>query len=188
MDVYEKCPVINGKSFEMRQTVMGDCADLLKVYSDEQSFELFNGDNCHGDNFQYLTMERMAEAIAFWDASYRKKHFVRWSIIDRKISEAIGTIELFHRDAQDAFTNTGLLRIDLRSDYERAALIEEMLEMIVVPAYEWFECNSLTTKAVSSAGERRKALHRMGFEESQNTIKGHCGEWFGDYFVRFGNA
>ena len=36
----------------------------------------------------------------------------------KETHEAIGTIELFHRDAADYFTDCGLLRLDIRSDYE----------------------------------------------------------------------
>ena len=83
----------------------------------------FNSDNCHGDNFYYPTLEKMEAAIDFWNDSYERKWFVRWAIIDKKFSKSIGSIELFHRIAEDDFNHVGVLRLDLRSDYENAVTI-----------------------------------------------------------------
>ena len=188
MDVYENCPVLENERYLLRQTVDEDCDDLLKVYSDEKSVPLFNSDNCHGDDFHYRSSERMAQAIAFWHASYRRRDFVRWSIIDKRKCEAIGTIELFHRKADDFFTNTGLLRLDLRSDYERKEIIAELIAMLIPYVCEWFSCKSITTKAIPEAVARRDALRAAGFHECINTIKGHHGERYGDYFIRCENV
>ncbi len=184
MSVYENCPQFQNECFVLRLVQKQDCSDLLKVYSDEKAVPLFNSDNCHGDNFFYQTAERMAQAIDFWIFSYQHQYFVRWSIIDRKSGEAIGTIELFHRDAEDAFTNTGLLRLDLRSDYEQEDRIEKILSLILEPAYELFECETVSTKAISQAAVRRGVLMRMGFTESAEVLTGHDGMQYGAYFVR----
>lgn len=45
----------------------------------------------------------MRQAIKFWLSSYSSKWFVRWTIIDKEKHEAIGTIEVFHRSANDNF-------------------------------------------------------------------------------------
>jgi len=46
------------------------------------------------------------------------KYFVRWTVILNDTNEKIGTIEMFHRIAEDGFNHYGLLRIDLQSIYE----------------------------------------------------------------------
>ncbi len=184
MNVYENCPVLENESFLLRIVDKQDCAELLKVYSDHEAVPLFNSDNCNGDDFFYETADRMERAIDFWIFSYRHRYFVRWSIIDRKSGEAIGTIELFRRDSEDAFTNTGLLRLDLRSDYEQADAIESILSLIIEPAYELFDCISISTKAVPQAAVRRAVLVKMGFEESMDALTGHDGTQYGSYFVR----
>jgi len=184
MNVYECCPTLHNDDYLLRLVEQEDCADLLRVYSDEKAVPLFNSDNCHGDDFSYRTHERMAQAIDFWIFSYQNRYFVRWSIIDRRTREAVGTIELFAREMEDGPEDTALLRLDLRSDYERADVIESILDIILEPACDLFGCASVTTKAIPQAVVRRHALCNMGFEESSQMITGDDGTRYGHYFVR----
>lgn len=39
-------------------------------------------------------------------------------MIDKLVSKVIGTIEIYLRVSEDAFHNMGILRVDVRSDYE----------------------------------------------------------------------
>ena len=188
MDVYQECPVLESGRFVLRPVKREDCPDLLRVYSDEQAVPLFNSDNCPGDDFHYQTPERMAQAIRFWEFSYQNRFFVRWSIVDRQTMEVVGTIELFRREAEDFFTDTALLRLDLRSDYEREDVLKEILILIVETACEMFNCDTITTKAVPAARARRNVLETIGFQESPNTLKGHDGTPYQHYFIRSKNA
>ena len=183
-DVYECCPSFEGKRFLIRQIAQDDCEDMLRVYSDEQSAPLFNCDNCHGDDFHYVTMERMRSAIEFWFCSYVLKHFVRWAIVDKTSDKAVGTIELFKREANDWINECGLLRLDLWSNYECADIILEILELIVPQAYELFDCSMIATKAVPQAKERICALEQMGFTARSEKLIGHDGTQYGDYYAR----
>ena len=183
MDVYENCPVIENERFVMRLTTHEDCRQLLKVYSDEKAVELFNSDNCNGDHFHYQTMERMKQAIDFWIFSYQNRYFVRWTIIDKQSAEGIGTVELFRREADDAFTDTALLRVDVRSDYERPQELECLFGALLVPACDYFGCRTITTKAAPKAAVRREMLQKMGFVESDMPLRGHGGEQYRHYFV-----
>ena len=183
MNVYEECPVIENECFLLRFTQENDCDELLKVYSDEKAVPLFNSDNCHGDDFHYRTRERMAQAIAFWMFSYKERYFVRWSIIDRKTGEAVGTIELFRRESDGSLPLTALLRLDLRSDYERTDEIECMLELILPVAHDLFGCESVLTKAVPQAAGRRIALAAMGFQPTERAVVGEDGTAYGDYWL-----
>lgn len=183
MNVYEKCPVLQNERFLLRFVSPGDAEDLLKVYSDEKAVPLFNSDNCNGDDFHYTTLERMREAIGFWDFSYKEGYFVRWSVIDKSSDTAFGTIELFNRQADDYFNNCGLLRLDLRSDYEKADIISDILGIIVPRTFEMFGCNMTAAKAIPEAAERIAALKSFGFVPSGEKIIGHEGQTYGDYFV-----
>ena len=185
LDVYSKCPVFENEKFYLRFCSSDDCKDLLKVYSDIKAVPLFNSDNCHGDDFYYQTEERMAQAIAFWTFSYKNKYFVRWSIIDKSTQEVIGTIELFRRASKDYFTNCGLLRLDLRSDYENVAEIKSILLLIIEPTYQLFDCEHIATKAIKEATNRRMALSELGFTESAETLIGDNGDMYHSYFERF---
>lgn len=183
MDVYKKCPQFENEHFLLRYVQIEDCPDLLKVYSDKKAVPFFNSDNCYGDDFHYTTEERMKEAIEYWFFEYNRKGFVRWTIIDKSSNEAIGTIELFHRKSKDYFTKCGLLRLDLRSDYETSDKITNILSPILQPTFKLFHCDKIATKAVSEAKERIDALKRLGFSLSNEKLIGHDGTEYTDYFV-----
>ncbi len=183
IDVYKKCPVFGDSSYTLRMVTTDDCLDLLKVYSDAKSVPLFNSDNCGGDDFHYTTENRMTEAIKYWLWEYSRQGFVRWAIVDILKKEVVGTIELFHRDANDYFTNCGLLRLDLRSDYELSAEIIKILTLIIAPTFELFDCDKIATKANSAAIERIIALAELGFSLSDERLKGHDGTEYKNYYV-----
>lgn len=184
MNVYKKCPILENDYFLLRYIREEDAEDLLKVYSDKKAVLLFNSDNCNGDIFYYTTLERMKQQIRFWDDEYNKEYYVRWSIIDKKTSSVIGTIELFNRKANDFFNNCGLLRLDLRSDYEKNEQIEKILEIIIDNAFNLFNCNLIATKAISIATERIKALTKCGFNYSEEKLIGHDGTIYNDYYIK----
>lgn len=92
---------------------------MLKVYSDKNALPFFNSDNCEGDNFYYATKEKMFKVMNFWDISYKNGWFARLSIIDKTVPAVIGTVELCLRVSEDEFNNMGILRVDVRSDYEK---------------------------------------------------------------------
>lgn len=181
--VYKKCPQFENEKYLLRFVNENDCRDLLKVYSDKKAASFFNSDNCGGDDFYYTTESRMEEAIKYWLWEYERHGFVRWSIIDKDANEAIGTIELFHRDSNDYFTNCGLLRLDLRSDYEKSANIQKILSLIIEPTFELFDCDKIATKAIPEAKERIKALCNIGFMFSKEKLIGHDRKEYKDYFV-----
>lgn len=183
MDVFENCPQVATERFVLRQVNMEDWKDLLKVYSDTASVPIFNSDNCTGD-FYITTEADMKNTIDFWLREYGQRFYVRWSILDRETGCAVGTIELFHRTAEDFYDHVGLLRLDLRSDYEREDAISEILSGLLECAYEWFACGAMATKIPQCAKVRRDALEKMGFRYSEELLHGHDGRSYGDYYIR----
>ena len=183
MNVYEKLPTFESANFILRGVQIEDAQDLLKVYSDEKAVLFFNGDNCHGDDFHYTTLERMKEAISFWLFSYDNGYFVRWAIVCKLTGEAIGTIELFHRDdTVEDYDNCGLLRLDLRSDFEKTDVISELLLIIAQLTFELFG-DKVVTKVKSNATERLAAIRGIGFSLPKIGLNGNQGEVFDDYYV-----
>jgi len=182
-NVYEYCPDFENDNFLLRLISPKDTKDLLKVYSDSAAVPFFNSDNCHGDDFYYKTLERMKQAVDFWIFSYNERYFVRWTIIDKETMEAVGTIELFHRDADEHFYECGLLRLDLRSDYETAACIVNIISLIKTATYDLFYCNIIATKAVPQATERLQALRELGFVIADKILVGQDGTRYGDYYI-----
>ena len=127
MNIYETCPVLENERFILRLFKNEDCHDLLKVYSDKNALPFFNSDGCDGDNFYYDTLERMAGAIDFWNMAYRNGWFVRLSIVDKDVSHVIGTTEICYRVSEDEFNNMGILRVDVRSDYEEEPILYDKI-------------------------------------------------------------
>lgn len=184
MDPYEKCPEYESENYLLRFVESFDAPDLLLVYSDEKAVPYFNSDNCGGDDFHYMSLERMQRAITYWHREYEQKGFVRWSILNRHTKQAIGAIELFNRQADDYFTDCGLLRLDIRSDYEQEEAIFEILSLILPPAFALFDCRILATKVPPFATRRKAALRRLDFAASEEKlIGGQDGTSYTDYYV-----
>ncbi len=183
MNVYKNCPQFSNAKYCLRLIEKPDTQDLLKVYSDVDAVKLFNCDNCHGDDFYYTTFERMQQAVDFWVEAYANGWFVRWSVVDNANGSVIGTIEAFKRDAEDYFTDCALLRLDLRSDYEKSDEIESIMSLIAEPSLNLFGCSMVATKAIAKATERIAALNKLGFVCAKEKLVGHDGTQYGDYFV-----
>ncbi len=182
-DIYQNCPLFENEQYLLRLISYEDLADLLKVYSDPKSVPLFNSDNCNGDDFHYTTMERMRQAMDFWLWEYGNRMYVRMAIIDRDTQCAIGTTELFVRTATDYFTDCLLLRLDLRSDYERVDELWKILTLIFEEVLAYFPCKMIATKAPHFALERIAALRKLGFAVTEEKVIGRGGVEYGDYYV-----
>lgn len=183
MNLYEACPTLENDRFLLRPVEEGDCAELLEVYSDKNALPFFNSDNCDGDNFYYETEERMAQALGFWKLSFENGWFVRLSIVDKAASRVIGTVELCLRASEDAFNNMGILRVDVRSDYEREDALYDIISLTAPRMEELLGCTGVLTKAPLYAVERIKALERVGFTRSEHLLIGKTGYAYDGYWT-----
>lgn len=73
----------------------------------------------------------MSQAMDFWDLSYKNGWFARFSIVDKTVSTVIGTVELCLRVSEDEFNNMGILRVDVRSDYEKENELYNLFTLVV---------------------------------------------------------
>lgn len=183
MRIYESCPVLESEKFILRLFQEDDCDDLLKVYSDKNALPFFNSDNCDGDNFYYTTKERMKEALDFWKLSYQNGWFARLSIVDKAASTVIGTVELCLRISEDEYNNMGILRIDVRSDYEKEDALYDIASLITPHLSEMLECDGIITKVPIYAVERMKAIQKAGFSKSDQLLIGKSGYAYDGYWV-----
>lgn len=183
MSIYENCGVLESGKFLLRLVEREDCDDLLQVYSDKNALPFFNSDNCDGDNFYYATRERMEEALDFWRLSYENRWFARLSIVDKAVSKAVGTVELCLRVSEDEFHNMGILRIDLRSDYEREDALYEIMALTVPHIPEMLGCSGILTKVPIYAVERLKAVQKAGFTKSEHLLVGKNGYAYDGYWT-----
>lgn len=182
MKIYEQFPILENSRFLLRPVENEDCTDLLEVYSDKNALPFFNSDNCDGDNFYYATKERMSDAIHFWQTAYENKWFARWTIVDKSSTKAVGTIELCRRVSDDIFNGAAILRIDVRSDYEKEPFLQEICSLIVPPTFELFDCRQIITKVPIYAVERSGAMHRSGFRKSEHFLTGKTGYAYDGYW------
>ena len=182
-NVYEECPKFENERWLLRLVEKSDVDDLIKVYSDKNALPFFNSDNCDGDNFYYDTKERMDKAMDFWLYSYREKWFVRWAIIEKATGKAIGTIESFKRISEDAFNESGVLRLDVGSSYERADVLKEIMSLIVPQIFEMFDCKQVATKVPIYAVERVAAAKAFGFEKTDSLLVAKDGVAFNGYWI-----
>ncbi len=184
MSIYESCHVLESEKFILRLFEEKDCDDLLKVYSDKNALPFFNSDNCDGDNFYYATNERMAQALDFWKMSYEKGWFARLSIIDKTSSTVIGTVELCLRVSEDTYNNKGILRLDVRSDYETEDALYDITALITPHLSELLGCDDVITKVPIYAVERTKAMQRAGFTKSEEYLIGKNGFAYDGYWMK----
>lgn len=184
-NVYEKCPILEDETYLLRLVEESDQKDLLKVYSDKNALPFFNSDNCNGDNFYYPTEEQMQNAIRFWLTSYKDRWFVRYTIVSKITNTAIGTIELFRRDSDDAFNGVGVLRLDVGSENERTKILSGILSLVLDPTYELFDCDAIITKVPIYAVERIAAVKALGFEKSDDLLVGQHDRYaYKDYWIK----
>lgn len=182
--IYESCPCFENEHWLLRLVKKSDSEDLLSVYGDKNALPFFNSDNCDGDNFYYNTKEKMDKAIDFWLYSYKEKWFVRWAIIDKSNGKAIGTIESFKRLSEDEFNESGVLRLDVGSTYEKADTLEEIMSLIIPHIPEMFDCKQVVTKVPVYAIERISAASAFGFEKTDALLVAKDGVAFNGYWIK----
>lgn len=183
-DIYETCSILEDNSFRIRLVEEDDAIDLHELYSDKGALPFFNSDNCNGDNFYCDTVDIMLEAIKYWLWEYERRGFVRFTIVDKRNNKGVGTIELFNRKAEDFFNNCGILRVDVKPSYENPETFHKIFSLIINPAYDFFDCTMIATKAPIYAVERTHALKSFGFKETKQYLIGqHDNRQYYDYWI-----
>ncbi len=180
-NIYEFCPQIDSENFLIRKLEEDDIDGLYKIYSDKKAVPFFNSDNCHGDDFYYKTKERVKEAIGFWKEAYLNGWFVRFSVVNKKDNQVIGTIEAFHRSSDDYFNKVCLLRLDLLSDYEQKDCIKEILCAVESPFYDLFNTSSIVTKGFTNSLNRIQALNELNYQLIDEPLVGSYDKYFNYY-------
>ncbi len=153
MDVFTVCPEYKTEHFKIRKLETGDAEGLFPCYSDPEAARYFNGDCC-GDDFYYTDKEKFRECVEYWLSRYEARDFVRWSVLDKRTGLLVGTIEVCPslKYAVDG-RQMGILRIDLKSEYERWLVLKELMDVLICHIYEDFEVASIIMKIQKDAGE-----------------------------------
>ncbi len=162
-DSYEICPTFETESFILRLVSEDDSEALLSCYSDSKAQKFFNSDRCSGD-FCMDKIEDMRLCVRAWREAYSQRDYVRFAVIDKSLSRAIGTVEMFGYVGTYKI-KTGILRVDVRSDYERERYLGELFAVCSENFFDLFEVDTIATKAIPLAVERRNALMKREFRE-----------------------
>lgn len=148
--------------FVLRQAVPEDAPALLRCYGDPKAVALMNEDNC-GRGFLCATLEEMESYIRIWQG----EGYARPAVVDKQSGEAVGTLEIFGGEA-------GVLRVDLRADYEREDVLKELYTLALTEFTRDFPMGALVTKAPPAAKARRKVLEALGFSGPED-FRGYPG-------------
>lgn len=175
MSIFSNCPVLESARFQLRLIDPSDSWDLLECYSDKNSAKLFNSDNCSSD-FYITNIKDMESAIKIWLECYTRKEFVRFSIVDFFTGKIIGTIEIFGKNLDNK--NTGILRLDIKSEYEKEQYINDLMHLITVEFKTLFNLDAIVTKSIPEAKERIKVLREHDFVETNIIPMPH-------YFIKY---
>ena len=181
MDVFTVCPEYETEHFKIRKLEAGDVEGLFPCYSDPEAARYFNGDCC-GDDFYYTDKEKFRECVEYWLSRYGARDFVRWSVLDKETGLLIGTLEVCPslKYAVDG-RKMGILRIDLKSEYERWPVLRELMDVLICHIYEDLEVASIIMKIQKDAGERQKLIRKYQFVSA----KEECNIGLSDYYVRY---
>lgn len=119
--------------------------------------------------------------MEYWLSCYEARDFVRWSVLDKGSGLLIGTIEVCPslKYAVDG-RQMGILRIDLKSEYEQWPVLKELMDVLVCHIYEDFEVASVIMKIQKDARERQKLIKEYQFV----TAKEECNISLEGYYIR----
>jgi ribosomal-protein-alanine N-acetyltransferase len=150
--IYQECPPYETEHFAFRLVRQEDAPDLLACYSDAAAVKLMNSDACTSD-FHYTSLGEMEACISLWRRAYAGGGI---PAPGRRAERVVGTVEIFGGEF-------GVLRIDLRSDYETAGTLDEIIGLAVARFYTDLGIENLVSKAIPQAAVRSAALRRAGF-------------------------
>ena len=103
--------------------------------------------------------------------------------LDCLFVKRIGTVELCLRVSEDKFNNMGILRVDVRSDYEQENELYGIFSLVTPEIEKMLGCKGVLTKAPIYAVERMKAIQKVGFTKSEHFLIGQTGYAYDGYWT-----
>ena len=113
----------------------------------------------------------------------RKQHaFLTGTAVEMIFIILIGTMQVCPslKYAVDG-KQMGILRIDLKSEYERLPVLRELMDVLICHIYEDFEVASILMKIQKDAGERQKLIKEYQFVAARE----ECNISLEDYYIRY---
>lgn len=172
-DVYDSCPELHTGRFLLRLVREEDLPGLLRCYADPKAWPFFNSANCSYGYGGVDSPEKMRSNIRMWLSEYQNRAFVRFSIVDQKSMQAIGSVEMFADP-----DGSGMLRLDLSSAYEKLSVLMELYACCRDEFPLLFGARCICT--MDFPGARSEALAALGFLPSP--VKDGFREWLRQMF------
>ena len=86
-------------------------------------------------------------------------------------------------DSEDFANESGVLRLDVGSAYEKSEVLKEIMSLIVPHIFEMFDCKQVVTKVPVYAVERKAAAEAFGFEKTDSLLVAKDGVAFNGYWI-----
>lgn len=168
---FETCPVYETEKLIFTKIKLEDAIDLFEVYSDLVTRHHMNNDNCGGE-WQCNTIEIIEQGIKSWEQEYLDKFYIRWTVTLKSINKAIGTIELAPVPNISRFfdgnCNTGILRVDIKSNFETEDIFTEIYSMVKNQMFSDFQIKKIITKCNVEEEQRVFGLKRCKFQKLED--------------------
>jgi len=168
---FDLCPEYETDQLLFTKVKSEDALELLEVYSDKTTIIHMNNDNC-GDVWQCHSIDVMNKGISSWNQAYEDMHFIRWTVRLKINRRVIGTIELAPAPSDRRFfykeCSTGILRVDLKSEYETKEIFSEIYRMTNTEMIEIFGIEKIITKCQKDESERLIGLNNSLYKRLPN--------------------
>jgi len=163
-DPYAHCPSFETESLRLRLVSQEDAVELLACYADPITQSHTDAGNY---GFAYDTPEGMRDCIESWLDEYAAREFIRWTVIHKGDAKAVGTIEYFPTTkdarAESASVRLGVLRIDLKSEYEKKELFDQLLDIVIGKLQCHMPSDAIIAKVEECDTVRMAAYTEKGF-------------------------
>lgn len=164
---FEVCPEYETKNYLITKIKIEDAEDLFEVYSDSTTRKHMNNDNCGGE-WPCSSLEVVQRGIKSWENEYDDKYYIRWTITQKSNLKSIGTMELAPAPGRlrffDGVCNTGILRLDIKSELETTEVFSEIYSMTNIEMIDYFGIEKIITKGNPEEVERVKGLEMSKYK------------------------
>lgn len=163
---FDECPVYETDNFIFTKIKPEDAEDLFEVYSDLTTRQHMNNDNCGGE-WPCDSLEIMEQGIKSWEQEYQDKFYIRWTVTQKHTMKHIGTIELAPAPSVtrffDGVCDTGILRVDIKSELETESVFTEIYSMTRNEMIEDFGIIKIITKGLGHDDQRIQGLNNSAY-------------------------
>lgn len=165
-NLFINCPVYEAEQLRFRKVSLEDTQQLFQVYKDPITLAHMNNDNC-GGKWPCHSPEVVRAGIQGWEREYDERFYIRWTIVNTLTQECIGTLELAPYPNTTRFFDgqcqSGILRVDVKSDLEKAEIFQAIFKMSIKHMFLDFDLQYILTKCRPEESQRRIGLRLSNY-------------------------